>query len=280
MSKLHEMIIAYYDATAQAYKKWGGIPEKGDSYALHYGYFPEGEEIDHFQSLRNHTQKVIDLAQIQPNHIVLDAGCGTGDLSLEIARRYPDAKVFGITLSLHQAATAHRSSKELQLTNTYFATQDFCYQGFPDNFFDRVVFCESLGYAPDKKKLLKEVKRVLKSGGLLTIADGFFNGEELTEEQNKNYELLKQGWVLPNLVTINNFYEWLREFEFRNIILNDVTENILPSSKYMMNLAEARLETSSSTVSALNKLACIAQYYLFSSRTLGYYFISTEVKKA
>jgi len=63
------------------------------------GFYPEGVSIDHRQSILDVTQKIIELAQISSNQLILDAGCGTGDITFEIAPQFPKSQVIGINIA-------------------------------------------------------------------------------------------------------------------------------------------------------------------------------------
>jgi 27-O-demethylrifamycin SV methyltransferase len=279
MSQLNERIRSYYEITTPGYKNWGTLPEKEGIYALHYGYYSEKEETTHHQSLRNMTQKIIEVAQIASGQVILDTGCGVGEIAFEIAARYPQAQVVGITLLNQQANTAQRYRENMQVKNAHFSVQDFSFTGFPRNTFDRVIFCESFCYALGKRSILNEVVRVMHRGGLLTIADGFFTRKNLDEDKQVYYEAIKKGWAIPNFIPIDDFSEYLTDAGFKNISLGNITRNILPSSELMMQNAvyKIKVEPEMPELVRLNREACIAQHALATSEILGYYLISAEL---
>lgn len=276
--QLNERIRSYYEITTPGYKNWGTLPEKAGIYALHYGYYPGNEETSHHQSLRNMTQKIIEATQIAPGQVVLDAGCGVGEIAFEIAIRYPHTQVVGITLLNQQARTALEYKEKMQIENTDFLVQDFGSIGFPRDTFDRVIFCESFCYAQDKRSVLSEIMRVMHHGGLLMIADGFFTQESLNKNQRRHYEEMKRGWAIPNFISVDYFKDYLTEAGFKNISLRNITQNILPSSELMMQNAvlKIKVEPEMPELVRLNREACIAQHALAASGALGYYLVSTE----
>jgi 2-polyprenyl-3-methyl-5-hydroxy-6-metoxy-1,4-benzoquinol methylase len=67
-----------------------------------------------------------------PKHERLDvliAGCGTGQQSIETARRFPGARVLAVDLSLSSLSYAKRKTDELGLTNVDYAQADLLQLG-------------------------------------------------------------------------------------------------------------------------------------------------------
>jgi ubiquinone/menaquinone biosynthesis C-methylase UbiE len=71
---------------------------------------------------------------------ILDAGCGAGDLALELARRIPEAEVVGLDLSEPLLQLARSSTAEAGLTaRVVFEKGDIQKMLFQDGWFDVVV---------------------------------------------------------------------------------------------------------------------------------------------
>ena len=103
---------------------------------------------------------------------ILDLGCGTGTLAIEVKRRQPAAEVVGLDADpemLRRAATkADQAGVGLQLDEG-FSTE----LPYPDERFDLVLstlFFHHLGPEP-KRQTAAEILRVLRPGGELHLAD-------------------------------------------------------------------------------------------------------------
>ena len=118
-------------------------------------------------------QKTVKLARIQPGDKVLDVGCGTGTLALEVARRAGRAgRVTGIDPSTEQIARA-RSKAARHNVPIDFQIGVIEHLPFPDQTFDVVLSTLMMHHLPAslKRQGLAEIARVLKPGGRLIIAD-------------------------------------------------------------------------------------------------------------
>src|SRR3984893_18725052 len=113
------------------------------------------------------------LARMQPGDAVLDVGCGTGTLVMEVARRVGRAgRVVGIDPGREQIARA-RAKAARRNVPIEFQIGVIEQLAFPDQTFD-VVFSTLMMHhlpAPLKRQGLAEIARVLKPGGRLVIAD-------------------------------------------------------------------------------------------------------------
>jgi ubiquinone/menaquinone biosynthesis C-methylase UbiE len=112
-------------------------------------------------------------ARFQPGEAVLDVGCGTGTLALEIFARVGRAGlVAGIDPGEAQIARA-RSKAARHNVPIEFQVGVIEQLPFPDQTFD-IVFSTLMMHhlpAPLKRQGLAEIARVLKSEGRLVIAD-------------------------------------------------------------------------------------------------------------
>jgi ubiquinone/menaquinone biosynthesis C-methylase UbiE len=123
--------------------------------------------------LRALRQRACDLAAIQAGEAVLDVGCGTGTLALEVYRRVGGTgHVAGVDPGPRQIARARAKMKRAGF-HIDFQIGVIEQLGFADGSFDVVLSTLIMHHLPDDVKCqgLSEIIRVLKPGGRLVIGD-------------------------------------------------------------------------------------------------------------
>jgi len=118
-------------------------------------------------------------AALQPDHVVLDVGCGTGTLAVLLKRLHPTVAVTGLDPDPKALARATRKAERKSVAVRFdrgFADE----LPYGDATFDRVFSSMMFHHVPraDKPKVLAEVRRVLKPGGTLEFLDIAPQGED------------------------------------------------------------------------------------------------------
>jgi demethylmenaquinone methyltransferase/2-methoxy-6-polyprenyl-1,4-benzoquinol methylase len=103
------------------------------------------------------------------NDVVLDIACGSGDITVLIAREYPDARIIGCDLVIDMMRLA--AYRLRPAANTALSLQDMALLGIKDGSIALVTGGYALRNAPDLTAALHETARVLKTGGLAAFLD-------------------------------------------------------------------------------------------------------------
>jgi ubiquinone/menaquinone biosynthesis C-methylase UbiE len=102
---------------------------------------------------------------------VLDVACGTGLVSFEAAGVVgASGHVLGIDLSDRMVGVAERRARESKVSNCSFSRMDAEILALPDARFDVVLCALGLMYMPDPARALREMRRVLRPGGRVSLA--------------------------------------------------------------------------------------------------------------
>jgi len=134
----------------------------------------------HESVLRSHRWRTAEnsaaflLPHLHPGLSILDIGCGPGNITAELASRVGDGIVIGVDLAKEVIEAAKRDFESPAQRNLSFRVGDVYGLDFPDGEFDVVYAHQVLQHLGDPVVALVEMRRVLKSGGLLAIRDADF----------------------------------------------------------------------------------------------------------
>lgn len=113
------------------------------------------------------TEAMLDLAAIRPGSRVLDLAAGTGDQSVDIARRVgPEGFVLATDLSPACVALAEANVRAAGLPQVTTRVADAEDLPLDSGAFDAVVCRLGLMLLPDPGRALREAHRVLREGGI------------------------------------------------------------------------------------------------------------------
>jgi ubiquinone/menaquinone biosynthesis C-methylase UbiE len=112
--------------------------------------------------------RLIELAEIDTGHTVVDVATGIGDPALSVARRVgPAGRVIATDQSAAMLAIAETRARDRGLTNIEFRQLDANVYDFPDATIDAVVCRWGLMFLSDLPDALSRMRRSLKAGRCL-----------------------------------------------------------------------------------------------------------------
>jgi arsenite methyltransferase len=103
--------------------------------------------------------------------LAIDLGSGLGDLTIAIAKRYPQLKVRGIDISQKAIEEAVIRAKGEDLNNVDFQLADIQSLPLDDSSVDLIVSHGAMHHLKDISKAFSEIYRILKPGALAYITD-------------------------------------------------------------------------------------------------------------
>ena len=132
------------------------------------------EWFDHVASLGNdlfwRPRAIWDLERFRPSgptRRVLDVGCGTGELTRQLARRFPAATVVGVDFTAAMLREAHRRATASGPGPSGYGRGTAMRLPFADATFDLVTNAFLVRNLVDLPAAFAEMRRVLRPGGVL-----------------------------------------------------------------------------------------------------------------
>jgi phosphatidylethanolamine/phosphatidyl-N-methylethanolamine N-methyltransferase len=157
-----------------------------------------------------------------PSDTVLEIGIGTG---LNLPLYPPTCRLTGIDLSGEMLDKAIERVQQLAMPNVTLKMMDAGAMDFGDNEFDKALATYTISAVPDPVSVLRELRRVVKPGGLIVILNHFRSERGLAGRLEdlvapvctrlgwtsnlKMAPLLKRVGLTPEAVAkVNMFHGW------------------------------------------------------------------------
>ncbi len=102
---------------------------------------------------------------------VLELGCGPGYYSAEVAQSIPNGKLTLADIQKEMLDMAKNRLDSFGISNIIYIQTDATALPFENDTFDVVYLIAMLGEVPDKEKCIRELHRVLRTGGLLSVSE-------------------------------------------------------------------------------------------------------------
>lgn len=139
---------------------------------------PQAEQMADESMLRNlaaqavaiwpQEEKFLDRYSLPPQAHIADIGCGSGEITVRLAARYPRAELVGVDILDSSVAYARRQHAALA-PRVRFEQGDAFELHFADDHFDLIVCRHMTQAIPEPERVLAELLRICKPGGWLHV---------------------------------------------------------------------------------------------------------------
>lgn len=204
----YEKLVNHFYYMANAFYEYGW----GKS--LHFA--PRLQEESLRESLLRYELKLAQLLQLTAFTKTLDVGCGIGGPMRAIAG-FSGGHITGINNNASQVVRATQLNLNTPVENLCEVIKgDFMEMPFSDASFDAAYAIEATVHAPNLVQVYKEIRRVLKPGGIFCSFEWCLTAQFKSE--NEHHKLLKKhieiGNGLPDINTTDVVLQALKEAGF------------------------------------------------------------------
>lgn len=132
-------------------------------------------------TMRESGEQLVATLGLERGMKVLDLGCGDGTTAVPEARLGAD--VLGVDIAANLVEAGRRRAQKAGLSNLRFEQGDACQlNGLADRTFDRVVSIFGAMFAPRPFDVAREMVRVTKAGGVITMGNWIPNDPTLVAQ--------------------------------------------------------------------------------------------------
>lgn len=249
-----ELLDRHYDVGAGLYKFWASPASAFDAVCkgwrssahpaqLHYAWDLEGAESLDAAIRRTTTEAVERLGLHRQRAVkVLDAGCGIGGATCQIAAERPAWQMHGITLVRRQAQIARERASRAGVQNAAFEHGSHLAAPWRDGEFHGIYAIESLCYTPagQRPQLMAEMYRLLCPAGRLVVADGY-SAKAPQQGQRDWIQDVLDGWTMPMPVSVQQAVNDATRVGFVVENVEDATHHVLASAKRIARIGRLLL---------------------------------------
>lgn len=167
--KSSPIAVNTHDANEQHYEVPTGFFKlvMGKHMKYSSGYW-KNDEVTFDQSEEDMLELTTERAELKDGMRILELGCGWGSLSLFMAKKYPKAKITGVSNSKTQKEYIDAEAQKRGLDNLTIVTADMNEFTIRKKF-DRVVSVEMFEHMRNYEKLLEKVASFLAENGKLFV---------------------------------------------------------------------------------------------------------------
>lgn len=146
-----------------------------------------GEALEDFRKAFN----LQDLSTLR-NCVILDAGCGSGELTADIAQAAPGATVIGMDFSEAAHVAGHRCRG---IPNVHIVQGDLSLPPFHPRSFDLVWSEGVIHHTPNTARSFASLSHLVKSGGKLYV---WIYSDRVTTPYRLVRKILRKPYLLPS----------------------------------------------------------------------------------
>ncbi len=136
-----------------------------------------------FRNIFLSPKKLIQRLELQEDHKVLEIGPGPGYFSLPVAEMLKKGKLVLLDIQQEMLDMSRKRLEKKNITNVEYKLCDGKKLALENKSFDRVFMVTVIGEIDNKDLYLKEINRILKDDGILSISELAGDPDKLSQDE-------------------------------------------------------------------------------------------------
>lgn len=186
------------------------------------------------------------LPHLRPGMRLLDAGCGPGSITLGLAAAIAPGDAIGLDASAESIAAATALAEAGGVANVRFERGDLMSLPYDDASFDAAFVHAVLQHLPEPLAALRELRRVLRPGGVIGVADADFDGalqapsSPALERSNEIMGRMRQNaWIGKHLRELLHAAGFARAAASASVMYEGTADAVRRSGEFWANYLAA-----------------------------------------
>lgn len=142
-----------------------------DSTPIPMSYKRAGHLLNPLRKFILSPSKLVNRLSLNQSANVLELGCGPGYYSAKVAQKIPSGKLTLVDIQQEMLDMAKRRMDLFDISNINYVLADALELPFENDSFDVIFMIAMLGEVPNREKCIRELHRILRTGGLLSISE-------------------------------------------------------------------------------------------------------------
>ena len=139
-----------------------------------------------FRNILLSPRKLIQRLDLKESHNVLEIGPGPGYFSAHVAMKLNHGKLVLLDIQQEMLDMAKKRLCKRGINNAEYQLTDGLSLDLESNFFDRIFMVTVMGEIENKEHYLKEINRILKQDGILSISELAGDPDKISIEDLKS----------------------------------------------------------------------------------------------
>jgi ubiquinone/menaquinone biosynthesis C-methylase UbiE len=197
---------------------------------LNFGLWENGIS-EYVAAAENLVRRMGTLLGLTPSSRLLDVACGMGTQDIYLAETFSPELICGVDVTWKHIEHGQRRARESRLEDRVrFSHGTAVKLPFERNSFTHVMSIEGPEHFNTRETFMKEAFRVLKTGGVMALADYSLKRGPKNIFEKVIVEAARRLWKVPeaNVDSKETYEEKLRRSGFKNISIEEVGALTIP----------------------------------------------------